>query len=311
MGWHQLSMQRRLILHTDLKVSPLCLGTMTFGTPVGEREAVKIVHAALDLGINFIDTANMYEGYTRSMGSPGGLAEAYIGQALHGRRDHAVLATKAGNSIGPEPEDKGLSRTHLLRECERSLKRLQTDYLDLFYLHIPDPDTPLAESIAACAELIASGKIRHWAVSNFAAEQTRQILDLCAEGNWPLPVAHQPSFSLLNRTIEEDLLPLCIEREVAVIAYRILESGLLSGKYTDPDNPPTDSRAAEKPEWLPQLQDAQTQRSLAEISAQADAANLSLFDYTIRATVSTPGITSAILGVKKPEQLAAAVRALD
>ena len=303
-------MELRPLPRTDLQVSPLCLGTMTFGTPVGEKQAVEIVHAALDLGVNFIDTANMYEGYTRTMGSPGGLSEEYIGIALHDRRHHAVLATKAGNPIGPDPEDKGLSRAHLLRECERSLKRLQTDYLDLFYLHIPDPDTPLAESIAACAELIQSGKTRHWAISNFDAEQTRQILDLCTENNWPLPVANQPPFSLLNRASEDDLLPLCVEREIAVVPYRILESGLLSGKYTDPQNPPPGSRAAEKPEWLPQLQDPETQQALAALSVQAQNEGLSLFDYTIRTTLATPGITSAILGVKKPEQLAAAVQAL-
>jgi L-glyceraldehyde 3-phosphate reductase len=302
--------EHRPLPHSDLAVSPLCLGTMTFGTPVGEREAIAIVHAALDLGVNFIDTANMYEGYTRSLGSPGGLAEAFVGKALRDRRDRAIVATKAGNPIGPAPEDKGLSRAHLLRECERSLVRLQTDYLDLFYLHVPDPHTPIEESIAACAELIADGKTRHWALSNFAAGQTREILDLCAENSWPLPVAHQPPFSLLNRAIEADLLPLCVERQLAVIPYRILESGLLSGKYADPNHPPPDSRAAEKPEWLPQLHDPAIQRALAEVAAQAAAANLSLFAYAIRSTLDIPGITSAILGIKRPEQLAAAVQAL-
>ena len=303
-------MEQRRLPRSDLTVSPLCLGTMTFGTPVDEREAIAIVHAALDLGVNFIDTANMYEGYTRSLGSPGGLAEEFVGKALRDRRDRAVLATKAGNSIGPEPEDKGLSRAHLLRECERSLVRLHTDYLDLFYLHVPDPDTPIEESIAACAELIASGKTRYWALSNFDAGQTCEILSLCAENSWPFPVAHQPSFSLLNRSIEADLLPLCIDREIAVIPYRILESGLLSGKYADADHPPPGSRAAEKPEWLPQLHDPEIQRSLAEVSAQAAAADVSLFAYTIRTTIDIPGITSAIVGIKKLEQLAGAVQTL-
>ena len=303
-------MEQRPLPRSDLAVSPLCLGTMTFGTPVGEREAIAIVHAALDLGVNFIDTANMYEGYTRSLGSPGGLAEEFVGKALHERRHRVVVATKAGNPIGSEPEDKGLSRTHLLRECERSLVRLQTDYLDLFYLHVPDPDTPIEESIAACAELIAAGKTRHWALSNFDTGQTCEILDLCAENGWPPPIAHQPYFSLLNRVIEADLLPLCVERELAVIPYRILESGLLSGKYAESDDPPPGSRAAEKPEWLPQLYDPEMQRVLAEVSAQAAAADLSLFAYTIRATIDIPGITSAILGIKRPEQLADAVEAL-
>jgi len=305
-----MNVKLRPIPRTDLRVSPLCLGTMTFGTPVGEREARAIVHAALDLGINFIDTANMYEGYTRTLGSPGGVAEEYIGLALNGRRESAVLATKAGHPVGPGPEDRGLSRAHLLRECERSLQRLRTDYLDLFYLHAPDPETPLELSIAACAELITSGKIRHWAISNFDVDQTRQIFDLCSEHNEPLPVVHQPAFSLLNREIENDLLPFCIDQNLAVVPYRTLESGLLSGKYTDPENPPPDSRAAEKPDWLPQLQDTDKVQALAALSDQASKEGLGLFEYTIRTTANTPGITSAILGVKKPAQLAAAVQAL-
>ncbi len=303
-------MENRKIPNTDLEVSPLCLGTMTFGTPVGEAAAVDIVHRALDLGINFIDTANMYEGYTRFMGSPGGLAEEYLGAALADCRDRAVLATKAGNPIGPDPQDQGLSRAHLLRECDRSLFRLRTDYVDLFYLHRPDPDTPIAASIAAVDELIRAGKVRHWGLSNFAADQTREVLSICDANGWPRPVVHQPPYSLLKRDIESDLLPLCREEDIGVVPYQVLQGGLLTGKYSDPSTPPEGSRAAEKPEWLPLLQELEIQRQLDDLSAAAAEQSLSLFDYTIQTTLAVPGITSIILGIKRSEQIAAAVQAL-
>lgn len=303
-------MKKRTLPNTDLAVSPICLGTMTFGTPVGEKEAIDIVHQALDLGVNFIDTANMYEGYTRFLGSPGGSAEEYLGAALADRRQNAVLATKAGNPIGPEPEDKGLSRAHLLRECERSLTRLRTDYLDLYYLHLPDPDTPIAESIAAINELIQTGKIRHWGISNFDAEQTRQVIASCDTNGWTRPIVHQPPYSLLKRDVEKDLLPLLRQENIGAVPYQILQGGLLTGKYTDPTAPPEDSRAAEKPEWLPMLQDPEIQDHLRGLTSAAQNQNLSLFDYTLRTTLAVPGITSIILGVKRPAQIAAAVQAL-
>ena len=152
-------MTERTIPNTSLTVSPLCLGTMTFGNPVGEKDAIDIVHRALERGINFIDTADMYEGYDRYVGSPGGAAEEILGKALRGRRDQAVLATKVGMAVGPDPDDGGLGRTHILRECDRSLKRLATDRIDLYYMHKPDPDTPVEESIEAFMDLLKSGKV--------------------------------------------------------------------------------------------------------------------------------------------------------
>jgi aryl-alcohol dehydrogenase-like predicted oxidoreductase len=146
---------------------------MTFGTPVGEAEAVKLTHWAIDHGINFIDTANMYEGYTRYIGSPGGVTEQILGVAL--------------------------SRKHVLREIDRSLSRLQCEYVDLYYVHKPDPDTPLAESVQAFNDLINVGKVRYWAISNFSAEQISDVLSVCDENGWRRPVALQPHYSLLKR----------------------------------------------------------------------------------------------------------------
>ena len=191
-------MEQRLIAGTDLRVSPLCLGTMLFGSPVEEKEAVKIVHLALEQGVNFIDTANMYEGYTRYVGSPGGVTEEILGKAMGGKREQAVLASKVGMKIGPGTGDEGLSRDHIRRECERSLARLATDWLDLYYMHKPDESTPIAESIETFAELIQAGKVRHWALSNFRAGQVREVLQVCDDGGWPRPVAHQLMVSGTN-----------------------------------------------------------------------------------------------------------------
>ena len=147
-------MDYRRLGTSGLLVSPVCLGTMTFGSPVGEGDAIKLMHGAMDLGINFIDTANVYEGYDRVLGSPAGVAEEIIGKGLKGRRDEVVLATKVGSPNGPGPHDVGLAASVICREVEASLKRLQTDYIDLYIMHWPDPWTPLEASLSAMETLV-------------------------------------------------------------------------------------------------------------------------------------------------------------
>jgi|APSaa5957512622_1039677.scaffolds.fasta_scaffold25252_2 aryl-alcohol dehydrogenase-like predicted oxidoreductase len=301
-------LERRKIPHTDLEVSLLCLGTMTFGTPVGETKGIEIVHRALDLGLNFIDTANMYEGYSRYIGSSGGTAEEILGKGLRGRREEAIVATKVGMKIGPDAEDEGLSRKHVLRECDRSLQRLGTDWIDLYYMHKPDPEAPLEESIGTFVELIRVGKVRHWGLSNFDAVEVEQVLEACAREGWPRPVVHQPPFSLLKRDIESDLLPLCRREEIGVVPFQVLQGGLLSGKYQIGVAPPEGSRGAEKPEWLPLLEDESVMGELQRLAAQAEERGMDLFEYTLRTTVAVAGITSIILGIKRSEQIEMAVR---
>lgn len=304
-------LEKRKIPGTDLEVSVLCLGTMTFGTPVGEEEGIEIVKRALDLGVNFIDTANMYEGYNRYIGSPGGVAEEILGKGLRGRREEAVVATKVGMKIGPGSEDEGLSRAHVLREFDRSLQRLDTDWIDIYYMHKPDPDTALEESIGVFVELIWAGKVRHWGLSNFDAEETGRVLEVCDREGWSRPVVHQPAYSLLKRDIEADLLPLCRREEIGVVPYQVLQGGLLSGKYRMGVDPPEGSRGAEKPEWLPMLEDGEVMGELQELAAQAEGQGMNLFEYALRATVAISGITSIILGAKRGEQVEAAARVLD
>ena len=222
-------MDKRCIPNTDLTVSALCLGTMTFGTPVAEADAVRLTHWALDHGINFIDTANIYQGYTRFVGSPGGVAEEILGKALRGRWQQVVLTTKVGMKIGPGDDDQGLNRKHVLREVDRSLQRLQCDVVDLYTMHRPDPNTQLAESIQTFDDLIALGKIRHWPISNFSAAQIEDVLRACDQNGWQRPVALQPAYSLLKRDIEKDILPLCQREQIAVVPYQVLQGGLLTG----------------------------------------------------------------------------------
>ncbi|MDP6439275.1 MAG: aldo/keto reductase [Candidatus Brocadiia bacterium] len=303
-------MRYREIGKSDLKVSPVCLGTMTFGTPVEQAAATKLTHAAIDHGINFIDTANIYEGYTRHIGSPGGVSEELLGKALSGRREKVVLATKGSNAVGPEPEDRGLDRAHIMREIDRSLKRLRTDYVDIYYMHRPDPDTPIAESVAVFNELIDAGKARYWGFSNYSAAETREMLDACDEGGFCRPIVNQPPFSLLKRDIEKDILPLCKREGIAVVPFQILQSGLLTGKYRRGQAPPAGSRMAEKVEWVRDVTDATFDR-LESIERCAKARGLTMIEHAITWTLRQPGVASVIIGSKRPAQIEEAIAAAE
>ncbi len=178
-------MKPRTIPGTRLEVSPICLGTMTFGTPVGELDAIRLIHHARERGINFIDTANMYEGYDRFIGSPGGVAERIVGKAIAGRRSEFVLATKVGMKVGQTPEDEGTSAAAIVKHLEESLKRLGTDRVDIYYLHKHDPNARVAETLAALDKAIRAGKVRFWGVSNYSAEQLTTLLAAADEAGCP------------------------------------------------------------------------------------------------------------------------------
>ena len=303
-------MKLNTIPNTDLKVSPFCLGTMTFGTPVEENEAIRITHHALDLGINFIDTANMYEGYKRYVGSPGGVAEEILGKALKGKRDKAVIATKVGMKIGPGDDDQGLSRTHILREADRSLARLQCETIDLYYMHKPDPNIPMEESVRAFHDLIYVGKIRHWGISNFNAEQIASLLKLCDENGWQRPVALQPAYSLLKTDIEAEVLPLCQKESIAVFPYQVLQGGMLTGKYRRGKSAPAGSRQTEKPEWTMPLND-ETFDKLDAIEAEAKKRGRTLLQHALKRLLEKPMVLSLILGVKSISQMETLLSAIE
>lgn len=301
-------MELRPIPNTELKVSTLCLGTMTFGTPVAADDAIRIVHHALESGINFIDTANIYEGYARVVGSSGGVAEEILGRALQGRHDGCVLATKAGMAVGDADDDKGLSVAHLRREVDKSLRRLRTDVIDLYYLHKPDDACPIEETVTACAEFIAAGKIRHWGFSNFDAAQTAELLAACDAAGLPRPVANQAPLNLLQPDAATELLPACERVKIATVAYQPLRSGLLSGKYSR-GQVPAGSRLAEKPAWMPDV--SQLRDRLNELEDEAHQLGRTLMQHALCWALEQPGVVSLAVGVKSSSQLDELMRAVE
>ena len=303
-------MKLRQIPNVGIDVSPICLGTMTFGTPVPEPEAIKITQWAIDNGVNFIDTANMYEGYTRNLRSRGEVAENILGKALRGRRDRAVLATKVGSKVGDAPEDEFTSPAAIRKHLDKSLARLGTDFVDIYYLHRPDPETPLADIIGALNEAIEQGKIRHYGISNYSAEQTAELINTADANNLPRPVIHQPPYSILKPDAQEDLLPLCEREQIAAAPYRVLEGGFLTGKYHRGERPTPKSRRDEKPQWMPDLDD-QLFDDLERIEAQAREKGETMLAYTLKETLTKPAVVSLVLGVKRIDQLESLIAAVD
>jgi len=283
---------------------------MTFGTPVGQPDAIKLTHWAVDHGINFIDTANMYEGYARHIGSAGGVAEEILGEALKDRRDHIVLATKVGMKVGEAPEDEGTSPAAIRKQLDKSLNRLSTDFVDIYYLHKPDPDTPMADILAALDEAISSGKIRYYGVSNYSAEQLTELLDVADRNGLPRPVIHQPPYSLMKRDIEEDLLPLCEKEGIAVAPYQVLQGGLLTGRYKRGQEPPADSRKAEKPGWVWDLTDDLFDQ-LEQLEEEAKARGMPLVEHAILSVLEKPAVVSAVVGAKRVDQMEHLVRVVN
>lgn len=305
-----MKMIQRTIPLTGLTISPLCLGTMTFGTPVTEADAIRLTHWAIDHGVNFLDTANMYEGYSRYPGSAGGVAEEILGKALKGKRDKVVLASKVGMKIGPADDDQGLSRVHVLREMDRSLARLGCDCLDLYYMHKPDPSTPIGESVRAFNDLIDAGKARHWGISNFSAVQIAELLKVCDDNGWRRPVALQPAYSLLKRDVEAEVLPLCMRERIAVFPYQVLQGGLLTDKYRRGEAVPKDSRQAEKPEWTMAL-DGEMFDKLEGIKAEAKGKGRTLLQHALKGLLDQPAVLSLLVGVKSAPQLEWLIAAVE
>ena len=221
-------MERRTLPGTDLAVSRVSLGTMTFGSQADEAAAARMADCALDAGVNFIDTANSYNQ---------GVSEEILGRILRGRRSRIVLASKVFNKMGEGADDRGLSRAAITKAIDASLKRLQTDYLDVYYLHQPDYKAPLEETLATIDGLVKSGKVRYPATSNYSAWQMCRILWLCGENGWKPPVIAQPMYNLLARGIEQEYLPFCRELGISNFVYNPLAGGLLTGKQRQGPGP--------------------------------------------------------------------------
>ncbi len=242
-------MEYRTLGRSGLKVSPLCLGTMNFGGPTDAAAADRIVGAARDAGVNFIDTADAYTG---------GQSERIVGKAIAPDRDSWVLATKLANPIAKDANGGGLSRKWVMRAIDGSLDRLGTDYVDIYYLHKEDHATPLAETVRAMGDLIAEGKIRYFGVSNYRSWRVAEICALCDAMGIDRPVASQPYYHALNRQPETEHLPACGFYGLGVVTYSPLARGILTGKYAPEAPPPADSRAGRQDrrmmqtEWRPE-----------------------------------------------------------
>ncbi len=230
---------------SGLKVSRLWLGAMMFGDRSDEAEAARIVAAAREAGVNAIDTADVYAG---------GESERITGRLIAPQRNHWVLATKLANPMGPGPNDRGTSRRHVLQAVDASLQRLGTDWIDLLYLHRDDDSTPMEETAATMARLIADGKMRYWGVSNFRAWRIARLVETCRAMGVPPPIACQPPYNAMSRGIETEVLPCCAHYGVGVVAYSPLARGVLSAKYDADAPPPEGSRAARNDRRLMQTE---------------------------------------------------------
>jgi len=220
---------------SGVKVSRLWLGTMMFGDQTDANEAARIVDATREAGINAIDTANQYAN---------GESEKITGKLIAADRERWVLATKLANPMGPGPNDRGLSRRHMVAALDASLKRLGTDWVDVLYLHLEDNDTPLEETLLAMAHLIERGKVHYFGLSNFRAWRIARVAELCRQMGIGLPVVCQPPYNAMSRQIEVELLPCCAHYGIAPVVYSPLARGILSGKYRVDAPPPEGSRAA-------------------------------------------------------------------
>jgi 1-deoxyxylulose-5-phosphate synthase len=228
-------MEYRLLGRTGIKVSHLCLGAMNFGSPTGEAASIEIIHTALEAGINFIDTANVYNA---------GQSESVVGKALQGRREQVILATKVHGKMGEDPNDQGNSRRHIIKACEDSLRRLNTDYIDLYQIHRPVMDIPVDETLGALTDLVRAGKIRHAGCSTHPAWLVMEALATSERYGYSRYVSEQPPYNLLDRRIENELVPLALRYNLAILPWAPLAQGVLAGRYSQEGQYPPDSRAA-------------------------------------------------------------------
>lgn len=303
-------MKYRQLGRSGLKVSELALGTMTFGgtgdfavlggTSVdGARRQLDL---AFDAGVNLIDSSDVYSN---------GLSEEILGQALRGRRDAALIATKARFAMGPSCNDEGLSRHHLINACEASLRRLDVDHIDLYQLHAWDGQTPLEETLAALDHLVSSGKVRYVGVSNFSAWHLMKSLATARERSAPQLVSQQIHYTLQSRDAEYELLPAALDAGVGVLVWSPLGGGLLSGKYRRGHEPPVGARDLKA--WgEPPVRDQDNLFDIVDVLLDtAKAHGAAAAQVALAWTLTRPAITSLIIGARTEEQLASNLRAAD
>lgn len=287
-------MELRTLGRSGLKVPPVCLGAMMFGGRTDAGAATRIIQRARDDGITFIDTSDNYNG---------GASERIVGRAVARGRDRWIVATKVANPMGPGPYARGLSRRRLILACDASLSRLGTDWIDIYYLHKEDRDTPLEETVQAVGDLIRSGKIRYFGVSNYRSWRIAEICRLCDLFGVPRPVVSQPYYNAFNRMPEIEHLPACAHLGLGVFSYSPLARGVLTGRY-DPDLPPPegtragagDARMLET-EWRPE-----SLRLAQRVRAHAEARGMTAGQFALAWVLNNALITGAIAGPRTLEQ---------
>ncbi|MBY0612217.1 MAG: aldo/keto reductase [Beijerinckiaceae bacterium] len=284
----------RKLGRSGVKVSQICLGTMMFGGRTDEATANRIIAKAKDQGVNFIDTADQYND---------GRSEVITGAAIRPNRHDWVLATKVCNIMGPGPNQRGLSRKWVIEAADHSLKRLGTDYIDIYYIHKEDHDTPLDETIHAIASLVQQGKIRYFGVSNHRAWRIAEICNLCDRIGIDRPVVSQPYYNAMNRMPEVEHLPACAHYGIGVVPYSPLARGVLTGKYLPDAPPPEGTRAAAKDvrmlqsEWRPEsLHIAQ------EVKKHAESRGMTAGQFAINWVLNNKLVTGVIAGPRTEEQ---------
>ena len=299
-------MSYRSLGRTGVQVSPLCLGAMNFGNPTPEEESLRIIDAALDAGINFIDTANVYNR---------GESERIVGRALqrNGRRDEVVLATKAHGEMGPGPNERGNSRYHLMRACEDSLRRLQTDHIDLYQIHRPALDIPQDETLRALDDLVRSGKVRYIGCSTHPAWMVMEAIMISERLGIARYVSEQPPYNLLDRRMENELVPLAQRYGMALIPWSPLAGGILTGKYSDPNAAPEDSRLARsgKDSMFGQRVSRRGIEVAQGLGPIAQEQGLTVSQLALLWCKDQPGITSPIIGPRTMAQLEDALPVLE
>ncbi|TRY24483.1 aldo/keto reductase [Brevibacillus sp. LEMMJ03] len=297
-------MKYRRLGNSGLKVSEISLGSwLTYGGYVGREEAISTIDKAYELGINFFDTANIYMN---------GEAEKVVGEALRKYpRESYVLATKVWGPMGDRPNDRGLSRKHIMEQCEASLKRLGLDYIDVYYCHAFDNDTPMEETLRAMDDLVRQGKVLYVGISNWTAAQIAEAVSIMDKNLLHRIVANQPLYNMFAREIEKEIIPLCERNGIGQVVYSPLAQGVLAGKYRTVNDAPAGSRAADKhgnqtvKSWLKE----ENLRKVERLRPIAEELGLSLAQLALAWTLRQPNVSSAIIGASVPEQVEHNVKA--
>ena len=288
--------------NSGLRVSRICLGTMDFGDGMDEKTAAQVIDLAREAKVNFIDTADAYNK---------GAAETMVGKLIAKDRDHWVLATKVGQQDGPVHRKQGLSRKWMLQAIDESLQRLGTDYVDIYYMHHRDRETPLLESVEAMGDIIASGKASYWGFSNHYGWEIGEIIRLCDQTGTPRPVIAQPMYNLVMRMAENDYLPACAHYGIGVAPFSPLARGALSGKYREGVPPPNDSRAARgDSSLLTRDFSKQTFAAVEAIRAHVADRGMTPADFAVLWVLNNRTVSSVIAGPRTLEQWAAYIGAL-